>query len=97
MSTRQSTLSPITETFWESTRLPATNRKPLYRLYASLHGFVLESTVFSHGAKGYACATLLDGVHVPDSPSGKIGNMEEAARRAKAAFAHWTLEILRRV
>jgi hypothetical protein len=38
--------------------LPA--RKPLYRLFASLHGFVLEATVFSHGARAYACAILLD-------------------------------------
>ena len=84
---------------WASTALdiPTPARRPLYRLFASLHGFVIEATVFGHGAKGYAYAVVLDSVHVPGSPAGGYATLEAAIHAAKATFTEWTRQLLERV
>jgi hypothetical protein len=82
---------------WASTALDIPARKPLYRLFASLGGFVLDATCFSHGPRMYACAVTLDGVHVPSSPAGGFPTLEAAAKSAKAVFAEWSEQILQRV
>jgi hypothetical protein len=87
----------LTSSRWASTPLDIPARKPLYRLFASLHGLVLEATVFSHGPRAYACAVLLDGVHVPGSPSGSHATLEAVVNAAKAPFAAWINQLLTRV
>jgi hypothetical protein len=82
---------------WASTALDVPTRKPLYRLFTSVNGFVLEALVFSHGSRRYGCAVLLDGVHVPGSPSGKHQTLEAAVKAAKAPFAAWVNQLLTRV
>jgi hypothetical protein len=45
-------------TRWARTALDIPSRKPLYRLFASINGFVLEALVFSHGSRRYGYAVL---------------------------------------
>jgi hypothetical protein len=82
---------------WASTALDIPARKPLYRLFASVNGFVLEALVFSHGPRRYGCAVLLDGIHIPASPSGNHETLEHAVKAAKASFAAWFNQLLTRV
>ena len=85
------------EVRWSSTALDVPTRKPLYRLFASLHGFVLEATCFAHGPRLYAYAVTLDGVHVPGSPSGGHPTLEAAIKGAKPSFSAWVNQLLTRV
>jgi hypothetical protein len=82
---------------WASTALDVPARKPLYRLFASVNGFVLEALVFSHGSRRYGYAVLLDGIHIPASPSGNHETLEHAVKAAKASFAAWVNQLLQRV
>jgi hypothetical protein len=82
---------------WSSTALDIPSRKPLYRLFASINGFVLEATAFSHGPRRYGYAVLLDGVHVPGSPSGSHPTLEAAIKTAKPSFSAWVNQLLTRV
>jgi hypothetical protein len=82
---------------WASTALDIPARKPLYRLFASVNGFVLEALVFSHGSRRYGSAVLLDGVHVPGSPSGNHATLEAAIKSAKPSFSAWVNQLLTRV
>jgi hypothetical protein len=94
MSAATATRQP---TRWASTALDIPSRKPLYRLFASVNGFVLEAIVFSHGSRRYGYAVLLDGVHVPGSPRGNHPTLEAAVKAAKAPFAAWVNQLLTRV
>jgi hypothetical protein len=85
------------EVRWSSTALDVPTRKPLYRLFASINGFVLEALVFSHGSRRYGYAVLLDGVHVPGSPSGNHATLEAAIKTAKPSFSAWVNQLLQRV
>jgi hypothetical protein len=82
---------------WASTALDLPAKRPLYRLFASFGGFVLEATCFAQGPRLYAVAVTLDNVHVPSSPAGGFATLEGAARQARDLFQQWALEVLRRV
>jgi hypothetical protein len=82
---------------WASTALDLPSKRPLYRLFASLGGFVIEATVFADGCRRYAVSVTLDGVHVPSSPAGGFPTFEGAVVAAKQTFTEWGEEILRRV
>src|SRR4051794_23042480 len=60
---------------WASTALDLPAKRPLYRLFASLGGFVLEATCFAQGPRLYAVAVTLDNVHVPGSPAGGFATL----------------------
>jgi hypothetical protein len=82
---------------WASIALDIQPRKPLYRLFASLSGFVIEAIVCSDDARTYACFITLDGCHVPSSPAGGFKTLEGAISAAKETFAEWAEVLLRRV
>ena len=75
----------LAETRWSSTALDRPARACLYRLKTDLSGITVEARVFPHGTRGFSFAVLVDGVCAPDSPSGKIDSLEEAARQARCS------------